>query len=57
MIVTGYLDWEQEYVSRTLTDVYEGLESALVRRKRKMNAIEIKKLTKKYKDVARSRRP
>ena len=26
MIVTGYLDWEEEYVSRTLTDVYEGLK-------------------------------
>ena len=27
MIVTGYLDWEEEYVSRTLTDVYEGLKA------------------------------
>ena len=27
MIVTGYLDWEEEYVSRTLTDAYEGLKA------------------------------
>ena len=26
MIVTNYLDWEEEYVSRALTDDYEGLK-------------------------------
>ena len=26
MIVTGYLDWEEEYVSRALAAVYEGLK-------------------------------
>ncbi len=25
MIVTGYLDWDEEYISHALTDVYEGL--------------------------------
>lgn len=27
MIVTNYLDWEEEYVSRALTDAYEGLKT------------------------------
>lgn len=26
MIVTGYLDWDIEYVSRALTDAYEGIK-------------------------------
>lgn len=27
MIVTNYLDWEEEYISRALTDAYEGLRT------------------------------
>lgn len=27
MIVTNYLDWEEEHVSRALTDAYEGLKT------------------------------
>lgn len=27
MIVTGYLDWQEDYVSRVLSDAYEGLRA------------------------------
>ena len=27
MIVTNYLDWEEEHISRALTDAYEGLKT------------------------------
>lgn len=34
MIVTGYLDWDTEYVSRALSDAYEGIGSRFMEKRK-----------------------